>query len=109
METKANAYAVLKLCLDDPHYSNADLQTDICGHIAKHMGREHFIDKETGTFPWSLYVNHIGMAEYEWPLWQLLLKDWLSKEEALKVFAEMILFVHGPEDGVGIPENLRLL
>jgi hypothetical protein len=105
METKDNAYAVLKLCLESTTYDHNDLDHDICGHIAQHMGVPRV--SEDGIFRWSSFYNHIGFAEYEWQLWQLLNMD-LTKEQALKKFAEMILFIHGRSDS-GIPENLRLL
>lgn len=107
METKENAYAVLELCLADPDYNHDDLDNDICGHIANHMGyASHKLPD--GSFPWSRYYNHIGFAEYEWPLWQLLNMD-VTKDFALKKFAEMILFIHGPHEKTGVPKNLCLL
>jgi hypothetical protein len=106
METKTNAYAVLRLCEEDPHYDHKHLTTDICGHIAQHAQTELFDDN--GAFQWPYFVNHIGLAEVEWPLWQLLCEDQLEKHVALRRFAAMILQVHGPAE-TGVPSILRLL
>lgn len=105
MITKDNAYAVLKLCQDDPHYNHDSLDTDICGHIAQHAGMAR--KDENGNFNWNYFVNHIGFAEKEWELWQLLNMD-LPKDAVMRRFARMIVEIHGPAEE-GIPSVLRLL
>jgi len=106
MTTKANAYAVLQLCLDDPDFSNEHVNTDIVGHIAQHMGRPVLID---GLLRLKELCAHIGFEELEYDLWQLGLHDQLPKDVVLRHFARMILRTHGPEEGKGVPSNLRLL
>jgi len=103
--TKQNAYAVLKLCEDDPNYDHSDLKTDICGHIAIHRGLP--IRSQLGNFNWKIFVEHIGFEGREWDLWSLLCEDWLPKEVALARFARMIVEVHGYNGEV--PSSLRLL
>lgn len=108
MESKRNAYAVLRLCEDDPNYDHEHFETDIIGHVAAHMDQP-LIDANM-RMPWGLYINHIGMAEMEYSMHQLcVVHTELSKEAALRWFAELVLAVHGPEEGAGVPSALRLL
>lgn len=108
MESKKNAYEVLRLCQADPNYDHEHFETDIIGHVAVHMGQP-LIDPNH-RMPWDLYINHIGMAEMELSMHHLCVVNTdLSKEQALRKFAELILTVHGPEEGRGVPDNLRLI
>lgn len=105
-DTKANAYAVLRLCEADPDYNHEQIEHDITKHIVAHSGIPRMDDE--GRFNWSLLVAHIGFEENEWDLWRLLCDDWLTKEQALAKFARMIVEIHGYENGK-VPASLRLL
>lgn len=108
MENKTNAYEVLRLCREDPNYDHEHFETDIIGHVAAHMGQP--LMDVNHRMPWDLYINHIGMAEMEYSMHVLcVVHTELSKDAALRKFAELILAVHGPDENEGVPENLRLL
>jgi hypothetical protein len=102
MDTKANAYAVLELCQNDPNYSNMSLDTDISRHIRNHMG---IVDWPT----WRPLYEHIGFTDEQGrELWYLLDDEELSKENALFQFERMIEQQHGTLEGM-FPVARRLL
>ena len=101
MDTKANAYAVLELCEEDPDYSNWSLDTDISRHIRSHMG---ITDWPT----WQPLCDHIGFDREQGSLlWALLNEEDWAKERVLYVFAKMVEDVHGPNGAV--PKSRRIL
>lgn len=89
MDTKANAYAVLRLCEGDPLYDNSSLDTDISHYIREHMG-------VTGWPTWRPLYEHIGFDDDQGrDLWHLLEQDDWGKGRVLRVFERMIKEVHG--------------
>ncbi len=102
MDTKANAYAVLEMCQNDPDYSNMTLNTDISRHIRNHMG---IVEWPT----WRPLYEHIGFTDEQGrELWSLLDQEDLPKESVLFQFEQMIEHQHGPLPGM-FPVARRLL
>lgn len=91
---KANCYALLDACKNSPLFSNQNLRTDIIGHARQlfNVDPDEWVTSQT----WPKVMILLGIDTMEEEAFFTRITNWAeSKTEALALFEEQIVRIHG--------------